>query len=402
MAGLGLAGLGEGMLNARNANTQRAQVQLEAQRLGLLDRQQRDAQQAKIMEDARKSIGELQATFDKTARAIVARGGPEALASPQARQQLATIMQPAMQTGIMAGIAPEVLAQQFAATLESAKTETTVAQKAQDAASLEAGKPTSVQKNAEALGLAPGTPEYADYIRQVTTKPQTQVTVSNVAETEEAKQNAKLGVARDFKILSAIDESATMAQKLNESLDFVDANIEKAATGKFAGVRTALGQFVAGMGIDPKLVGTDINQIASAESFSSATADIVLARATQLKGSMSDRDVKFLVDAAPALSTTQQGNKLIVQYMRRMNDRAILKQEMAESYKLENGSMYGFNAKWARFVQENPLFSELDKKQRDAASRGTPMTALGVQDPQNPNAILPSYDVSGGTLKPVR
>lgn len=153
MAGLGLAGLGQGMLNARNANTQRMQVQLESQRLGMLDRQQKDAAQAKLMDEARKSIADLQATFDKTARAIVARGGPEALQSPQAQQQLAIIMQPAMQTGVMAGLDPRVLAQQFAATLEGAKTEPTADQKMGD---------VRMEAQARAEGTAAGTPQKAD------------------------------------------------------------------------------------------------------------------------------------------------------------------------------------------------------------------------------------------------
>ena len=165
-------------------------------------------------------------------------------------------------------------------------------------------------------------------------------------------------VQRELDLLGRIDETAEQSASAQEGLSFLRRQLGNVETGQFAPLRQGMARIVSGLGLNPELIGVSLEEIGSGEAFATAVNEIVLQRAENMKGNLSDRDVRFLESATPRLSNTAQGNELIIDYLMAINDRNVLKQQMAEVHMDENdGSLKGFNKRWREFQRGQPFVS---------------------------------------------
>ncbi|MCG8357327.1 MAG: hypothetical protein MI920_17320 [Kiloniellales bacterium] len=152
-------------------------------------------------------------------------------------------------------------------------------------------------------------------------------------------------------------------------------------SGALAPAQLALGRFAQAVGAN-----VDTRAIASAEGFNSAVNRVVLSQTSALKGQLSDRDVRFLEATAPQLSNTPGGNRLIIDYLRRLNDRAVLRARRMADFAQQNRSLNppgqsSFFQEWRAFEQQNPVFTREDQVQANAVATGSPVPGAAAASP---------------------
>lgn len=92
-----------------------------------------------------------------------------------------------------------------------------------------------------------------------------------------------------------------------------------------------------------------------------------------MPGAMSDKDREFLQAMVPGLGQTPEGNKLLVDYMKRVSQRAVDVEQQRQAYVRRVGRMdEGFFRHLADWSDKNPLFPEADtvKPQQNAPRAG--------------------------------
>jgi hypothetical protein len=96
-----------------------------------------------------------------------------------------------------------------------------------------------------------------------------------------------------------------------------------------------------------------------------------------MPGALSDKDREFLQSATPGLERTPEGNKLIIDYMRRVAKRSVEVEALRRDYVKSNKGRLdeGFFDKLADFSEKNPLFPET----KNAAPSG-PLTVKSAAD----------------------
>lgn len=200
----------------------------------------------------------------------------------------------------------------------------------------------------------------------------TVINVGDKADSKLREERAKNIAAREKVLFDEVDLQASVAENTNNQLSFLLSSLDNLKTGKFTPLQTSIGGLLDAAGLDSDLVGISPDEIATSQAYTGAVNTIVLKRAESMKGNLSDKDVGFLTDSAPKLSNTVEGNKLLISYMQRMNDRSIMKQSQMDQWIEDNeGSLSGFNDAWKDYNKKNPLFTDADNKQIEAAQKGT-------------------------------
>lgn len=78
-----------------------------------------------------------------------------------------------------------------------------------------------------------------------------------------------------------------------------------------------------------------------------------------MPGAMSDKDREFLVASVPGLSKTPEGNRRLIDYMMRIEERNIQVAQLAQAYADENGQIdNGFYKQLSEWSAANPMFPE--------------------------------------------
>lgn len=182
-----------------------------------------------------------------------------------------------------------------------------------------------------------------------------------------------------------IQKAGFNAQANNAKLDALGKALEGAYTG--TGGQTVLAAKKAA-----KALGIDVEGVPEAEAANAISREMALqlrnpAGGAGMPGAMSDADREFLVSMVPGLSTTREGNQLLIDYQKRVNTRTAEVAKLAREYRKEKGSLdEGFYDKLAEHSAKNPLFKEEDFKKaqaiagnpkimdeaRDAIKRGAP------------------------------
>lgn len=81
-----------------------------------------------------------------------------------------------------------------------------------------------------------------------------------------------------------------------------------------------------------------------------------------MPGALSDKDREFLMSLTPGLERTPEGNKLIIDYMRRLAKRDVEIEGLRRDYIKQNKRLDdGFYEKLSEFSEKNPLFPEAAK-----------------------------------------
>jgi hypothetical protein len=228
-------------------------------------------------------------------------------------------------------------------------------------------KPSDIEQRAQAAGFTPDTPEYQNFIRDATLKPNVSITNQAASLADAEKIRASSDVAKSQ--LTKYSDSADTAQREDISLDFIDRISDGVRQGSFEDAKIALTEFAAGLGLS-EVFNIDNYKLGQAQGFKTAINDLVLTKAEKLSGTMSDKDIVFLKDSTVKLTNTSEGNALLIDFMKRANGRAMLRAEEAEEYFGERGNLIGFRKQWRKFAEGTPLYNDDDKASIEASTKG--------------------------------
>lgn len=107
-----------------------------------------------------------------------------------------------------------------------------------------------------------------------------------------------------------------------------------------------------------------------------------------MPGALSDKDREFLAQSTPGLERTEGGNRLIIDYMRRVAKRSVEVEALRREYIKTNKRLdEGFFDKLAEYSEKNPLFPEA--AQAPAAAQSGAVQPPAQAAPQQPAARPP-------------
>lgn len=236
-------------------------------------------------------------------------------------------------------------------------------------------KPSAAMKNAEAMGLKPGTPGYDQYLRDVTLKP-----LVNFGGQETERQKKYGGSIGTYygELFTGLQGAAREGRKQSANLDRLDQLLDQTETGfgqEFILKAKKLGET---LGFETAGIGTDV---APAEAAMALSNEMALqlrnpAGGAGMPGSLSDKDREFLVSMVPGLGQTRGGRKLLIRARKKIAKRAENVAKMARKYHQKNGAIdAGFEDELAEWSEKNPLFTAEDFSTREKARLPTPKSA---------------------------
>lgn len=184
-----------------------------------------------------------------------------------------------------------------------------------------------------------------------------------------------------------IIENADKAMSENIDLELLTQTAENLETGKVAPIVADLMKWGKGFGLDVSWLSNygDMNsQIQNTEVISVLAGNQLFGKISQTKGAISEKEMDIFESLTTSLSMTPDGIKANARIMEAINDREILKAQMAEEWvanddgtlntlltkKEVNGKMLTFNQMWDQYTRAedengdliNPI---IPKEERD-------------------------------------
>lgn len=224
-------------------------------------------------------------------------------------------------------------------------------------------EPTDIARRAVEAGFIPGSPQYQEFIRQATLRPNSVTNVNMPDAKGDVKYMEEMGklMAADF---AKIQDAGATAQQSMQKFDRLGGLLDTVNTGAFKGTTTQLKAMAKSAGVDLDSLGIR-DDVAPAQAAKAVANEIALqlrnpSGGAGMPGAMSDSDREFLMQMVPGLETTPEGNKLLVDYWRRVNQRGIEVARMAREYTKKNGGKfdYGFYDELSAYSEKNPLFAK--------------------------------------------
>ena len=154
-----------------------------------------------------------------------------------------------------------------------------------------------------------------------------------------------------------------------------------------------------------KSIGIDVGEVGPAEAAQAITAQLALnarspAGGAGMPGAMSDADREYLKSMQPGIERTPDGNRLIVDVNRKLNQRAVDVDKFRQDYVKKNGRLNeGFYRDLTEWSNKNPLFAGAPNSAAPSSPRGgqqgmpqgarqAPDGNFYVPDPQRPGKFL--------------
>ena len=217
---------------------------------------------------------------------------------------------------------------------------------------IKAQSPTSLQKNLEAAGFTPGTPEFQAEVTKALGKSGTTINVGDGDQTF-AKEMAK-GQAKN---VSLVREQADAAIDANQSLSVLE-NID-IETGALEPAKLGIAAFATAFGLD----GSKIANISAGEAFNAEAQRIVLSVKASQKGPQTDKDESTIRKTVANLGNSKQGNQFIIDSARALNNRRIGRKDFYDVFlessggKFRNDDGQTADAAWSKFKRNTPMIS---------------------------------------------
>jgi hypothetical protein len=160
------------------------------------------------------------------------------------------------------------------------------------------------------------------------------------------KEDIKLGA----KELNNIAKDSRMAGKQMNTLDKLDKLNEKAFAGTAAGFRLEVAKLLKPI--------VDIEGLSETEQFRAIGNELVLDKAQQMSGALSNADMIFLENTAPNISYTREGRTQIIDFARKLAMRQKDYARQAQEFKKDNGyfNLSEFQNQFDQWAENNPLF----------------------------------------------
>ena len=233
---------------------------------------------------------------------------------------------------------------------------------------------TPLQKNLEAAGLKPGTPEYQEALLEATKK---QPLIQQTGENAFNKRMGEL-YGDEFKNILESSNTAIDNQSIISSARSL-LNQEDLKTGIDASLRTTAQRVANALGID-----VNLQNVTAAQLLQQSTGDLVLNDLGKFKGAISDGERKFAIDKNVNLGQTKEGIAIRLELMERAGDINLKYAEAAEDWVQRNKALQekdvATGQTWTsfkkQFRKENPLIDEDFKKRIDNAVKEQPDFAL--------------------------
>ena len=172
--------------------------------------------------------------------------------------------------------------------------------------------PSLVRELKEA-GYEPGTPEFQEVLTRIKTRPQTQINMADKAETAGAvarsQAEAKATVDRQMNVGDELMSAQSSLQNVESLIDLAN----KAFVGPGSGPLNWTDRLVENMTLGYGGIGVDS---AAASELDTRLSKEVLNAAEQLTGTISDKDMEVLREAAGGGATTREGMKRVFAIMR--------------------------------------------------------------------------------------
>lgn len=140
-------------------------------------------------------------------------------------------------------------------------------------------------------------------------------------------------------------------------LDRLEALSKQIDTGRLAGAKKAISEYAQALGVD-------VEGLDEMQAFQALTNQVALemrnpSGGAGMPGAMSDADREFLLRTVPNLQNTPGGNKLIIDYARKVAQRNQQVAARAREYKRRTGRMdEGFFDELASWSAQTPMFNE--------------------------------------------
>ena len=187
---------------------------------------------------------------------------------------------------------------------------------------------TALQKNLEAAGLKPGSPEYQDAINRATFMSKAPI-VNNYPAQQYTPLEKAMG-DRDADTLKAWRDEAVTAGSMLDQLQVLDQINNLQQGGKIGEAQAVIGQFF----------GSDAG--ANMQVWNAMSKDLVVQKAQALKGAMSDRDIALIDAALPNYGNDPRANKIVIEILMRASQRAIENFQAADAYTRKHKTLSGF------------------------------------------------------------
>ncbi len=197
-------------------------------------------------------------------------------------------------------------------------------------------------------------PAYLEHLKELKKAGATSVSVGR-GETEYDKALGKKNAERFIQFQDdansargALDSLEVMDQAMAQPGFYSGFGADQVATLKRAG---------AALGFNP-------DGISSMETFNAQAKSAALdAMGGSLGTGFSNADRDFVLDQVPGLSTTPEGNRMLIEVQRRMNRRKIEVADLARDYASRNGGRidFGFDEELKEWRDENPMFADLSE-----------------------------------------
>jgi hypothetical protein len=175
------------------------------------------------------------------------------------------------------------------------------------------------------------------------------------------------------------DDIATQAQSANEMLGLYDVASMALNSGLRTGTLGSEEQAIRRLG---QIIGVgDADTVAAGELLTSIQNRMALMMRSPdsgmgMPGAVSDRDLIFLKDAQIGLDRSEEGNRLMLDAFRRLEQRKIEIAQLADEYVRNNHQLdSGFYAEVRQYAEANPLFD-------DVAASGGANGASGALTPE--------------------
>ena len=199
-----------------------------------------------------------------------------------------------------------------------------------------------------------------------TNAPQTNVNV-NTGSNMETEFQKTVGKGQG-EVFNKILETADNASKENVDLELLTITADNLETGKVAPIVADLMKYAKGFGLDVSWlsdIGDMNSQIQNTEVISVLAGNQLFGKISQTKGAISEKEMDIFESLTTSLSMTPNGIKANARIMEAINDREILKAQMAEDWvagddglntlltkKEVNGKMMTFNQMWDQYTNE--------------------------------------------------
>jgi hypothetical protein len=211
---------------------------------------------------------------------------------------------------------------------------------------------TSIEKNLEAAGLEPGSPEFrAAVMQQLTKQSGTQVSIQMPGQqglTEEAKALGKVRAERFQAIQNQGDSASTTLDSLSQLYTLnTQTGLGEQTKADIAGVLNAVG-----------VRGDDLLNVdtANVESANKIISKLVAEAMTNQKGVASESDRALYANIAPSIKDKQQAYKFNIASTSAVAQRQVDKSNFYNDWFEQNGNLVGVDKAWSNYTKSTPLF----------------------------------------------